>query len=188
MSGHANGPRCEIDPFGRLPVHAWLDEIYREHRQGLFSLALSVTRQPMSAEDAVHDAIVRLAKSNATPEGNAVAYVFRSVRNAAIDQLRKRGRSRETPLEHAASLFASTSPAPEAQMMTTESNAQLMQAVDALPEAQRQAIVMKIFAGLTFQQIAQACDEPISTVASRYQRGLAKLKHTMEGQHEPATV
>jgi len=169
-------------------VHVWLEEIYREHRQGLFSLALSVTRSPMAAEDAVHDAVVRLAKTTSAPEGDAVAYVFRSVRNAAIDQLRKRGRSREQSIEQSTGVFASAEPQPEAQMMASEQKTQLMQAVDSLPDAQRQAIVMKVFAGLTFQQIALSCDEPLSTIASRYQRGLAKLRHTMERQHATAAV
>ena len=49
-----------------------------------------------------------------------------------------------------------------------------------LPDAQRETIVMKLYGNLTFDQIAQASDEPLSTVSSRYRRGLAALKESME--------
>ena len=61
-----------------------------------------------------------------------------------------------------------------------------MQAVEQLPDAQRETIVMKVFGGLTFQEIADTQGEPLSTVSSRYQRGLARLKTQMEMQHAPA--
>ena len=52
-------------------------------------------------------------------------------------------------------------------------------AIEALPDAQRQTLVLRIYGGLTFKQIAAACDEPLSTVASRYQRVLEDLKRKL---------
>ena len=65
-----------------------IEQIYRLHRKGLYTLALAITRHPESAEDAVHEAIVRLCRSDRSPTGDPVAYVFAAVRNAAVDQKR----------------------------------------------------------------------------------------------------
>lgn len=148
--------------------------IYRQHRQGLFSLALSITRQPALAEDAVQEAFARLLRRDQAPAGDPVAYVFASVRNAAIDTLSKES-SRSAPV----SLFNGQHTDPADRVLEDESARRLRDAIDNLPDAQRQAIVMKAYAGLTFQQIAQASDEPLSTINSRYQRALVKLRQTL---------
>ena len=49
-----------------------LDEIYEEYRQGFFSLALSITRSAAEAEDAVHDAFVKLASKSFDIKGKPV--------------------------------------------------------------------------------------------------------------------
>ena len=82
----------------------WLEDIYRDHRRGLFGLALSVVREAATAEDAVHEAFARLARQKGPPDGDATAYVYKAVRNAAIDQARRR-KARPTPTDDIASLF-----------------------------------------------------------------------------------
>ncbi|MEM9416588.1 MAG: RNA polymerase sigma factor [Planctomycetota bacterium] len=181
-------------------MNGWLDEIYRSKRSALYGLALSITREPAAAEDAVHDAVLRLARKADEPEGDAVAYVFRAVRNAALDQLRQRqrgvsgktlGQTVDEKNGHAGPdvwLFADPGPCPAQQTEQAEQQHRLMHEVEQLPDAQREVIVMKVFGGLTFQQIADAGDAPLSTVASRYQRGLARLKEQMENRYEPASA
>ena len=154
------------------PVHQRLERIYREHRQGLFTLALSITRCPQSAEDAVHDAFVRLWKSRAGPKGDALAYVFASVRNAALDVLRRRCKTAEL----SESIFASRPSDPSARAAETEEAALLRAAVDGLPGPQREAVVLRVYAGLTFEQIASTVGEPLPTVASRYRRALERIR------------
>jgi RNA polymerase sigma-70 factor (ECF subfamily) len=72
-----------------------LERLYGEYRQQLFTCALAITCSPARAEDAVHDAFCRmLRRRRAVDDAAAVdlkAYVFRAVRNAAVDQLRRRG-------------------------------------------------------------------------------------------------
>jgi RNA polymerase sigma-70 factor, ECF subfamily len=191
-------------------VQGRLDTIYRNHRQGLFTLALSITRSSDRAEDAVHDAFARLCRGTTTPTGDPVAYVYATVRNAAIDITRKRT---ETPVDTSlgglgptphksksgygtgvsavagrVSIYsnydASLTAGPE-KAIANETQRAVQQAVEQLPEPQRQVLVMKLYAGLTFDQIAQTRDEPLSTVASRYRRALAKLKGILAQLVEP---
>jgi len=159
-------------------VHQRLETIYREHRQGLFTLALSITRCGQSAEDAVHDAFVRLWKSSARPGGDPVAYVFASVRNAALDVTR---RQRATSELHE-SMFDSRRLDPAAQAAENEQAERLGQIVDRLPDRQRETVVMKLYGGLTFQQIADAVAEPLQTVASRYRRALERIQREVDGE------
>jgi len=176
-------------------VRSVLEQVYRDHRQGLFTLALAITRCPHRAEDAVHEAMARLWQSTDLPR-DPVPYVFSAVRNAAIDQTRRAVTRHRL---ESASIFngmpAASGPAtsrspgdPEAEAITAEQHARLRQAVDDLPQAEREAIVMRIYGGLKFEQIAEALDEPLPTVASRYRRALETLSRrvrpAMEASHE----
>lgn len=145
------------------------EQIYRLHRKGLFTLALSITRRPESAEDAVHEAMVRLCRSGKSPTGDPIAYVFAAVRNAAVDQNRK-GRS--------VSIFdlAEPSQEPVSALDDLERDRLVADAIEELPDEQREAVVMHLYGGLTFQQVADVLEEPLQTIASRYRRALATLR------------
>ncbi len=167
-------------------MNHWLEDMYRDHRRGLFGLAMSVVRESAAAEDAVHEAFARMAKQQTPPRGDRAAYAYRAVRNAAIDQARRR-KARPSPTDPATSLFvASTEPDPATSAQANETEQMLMHAVDNLPDAEREAVVMRSFGGLTFRQIAQATGQPLSTVSSQYQRGLARLRQAMEAAHVKA--
>ena len=143
---------------------------YDRHRRGLYALALSITRCPQNAEDAVHEAFTKLCSRPLVTQGDEVAYVFASVRNAAIEQQRKPARPEP------ASLFNGHAPDPVAESERAERDRRLRHAVDALPVDQREAVVLRIYAGLSFEQIAQAVQAPLPTVAARYRRALDKLR------------
>lgn len=153
-----------------------LERIYREHRQGLFTLALSITRCPDLAEDAVQEAFARLWRSAARPEGDVVSYVFASVRNAALDQ----ARLRRAPGAPAVSIFDADPATPLSAAIDAERRQGVRRAVDALPPKQRQTVVLRLYAGLTFRQIAETLAEPLQTVASRYRRALERIKESLE--------
>src|SRR5262245_10705720 len=77
---------------------ASLEQLYRDFRQQLFTCALAVTGSPSRAEDAVHDAFCRVLRRQDAAGDQMIdlkAYVFRAVRNAALDQLRNFGPPRE---------------------------------------------------------------------------------------------
>jgi RNA polymerase sigma-70 factor (ECF subfamily) len=53
-------------------------------------------------------------------------------------------------------------------------------AVDALPDEQREVVILKEYQELTFLEIAQALDVPVSTVKTRLYRGLGQLRLRLE--------
>ena len=69
-----------------------LERVYRTHRQGLFTLALAITRDADAAEDAVQSAFERMVRSPGAPPADLAAYAFAAVRNAArVHSARRRG-------------------------------------------------------------------------------------------------
>ena len=68
---------------------------------------------------------------------------------------------------------------PDAKAITAEQELLVRQAMDKLTDEQRHTVVMKVYGGLTFDQIAQTLGEPLPTVAARYRRALEKLKEVL---------
>ena len=66
----------------------WIERVYAEHRQGLYSLALAIVGVREDAEDAVHEAFARLCRSPTNGMADPTAYVYAAVRNAALDRVR----------------------------------------------------------------------------------------------------
>ena len=160
-----------------IGLREMLCDIYAHHRRGLFALAMAIVRDSPGAEDAVHDAFARLLASGARPSGDPVAYVFAVVRNAARDQLRMRPVALK--MQATQSLFGLPQRGPEGEAQLAEERQIICRAVDDLGDEDRQVIVMKIYGGLTFDQIATACSQPLATVASRYRRALEKLRQAL---------
>lgn len=157
-----------------------LEQLYRQHRQSLFSVALAVTGCSSTAEDAVHEAFVRLCQKTDSPHGNLTSYVFAAVRNAAID-CRRRQQHQRTITE---SIFASAGSDSHLSNSSTTTNQNdetesLKNAIDQLDELSRQIVVMKIFSELTFEEIAEVLEMPLATVATRYRRAIMKLEEQL---------
>jgi RNA polymerase sigma-70 factor, ECF subfamily len=160
-------------------AHANLADIYERHRRGLFAIALSVTRCPVRAEDAVHEAFLRLCRRIDRPAEDAVAYIFSAVRNAAIDQVRRL--SLETNARREGSFLFELDPLePEQRLADAERLSLVARAVETLPPEQREIVVLRIYGGLRFQQIANVIDLPLATVTTRYRRALERLKVRLE--------
>ena len=101
-----------------------------------------------------------------------------AVRTSAINQIRTAQRS--PPID---SFFAGSDAqiaAPDAQAIQTERTDSVIAAVNELPADHREVVVLRIYAGLTFAQIAAITCEPLPTVASRYRRSLERLKQQLE--------
>ena len=105
-----------------------------------------------------------------------MAYVFAAVRNAAIDQRRRRRSTGEAT----ASIFDGAAANPAVAAVDAEQLRLLRRAVEHLPDRQREAVVLKAYAGLTFQQMSVVLEEPLATVASRYHRAIAKVREALQ--------
>ena len=152
-----------------------LERFYCDQRQRLFTCALAVTRCPDRAEDAIQEAFSRLFRLRKSPE-NLKSYVFRSVRNAAVDQVRRNPQPVETDMEF---IFDPEADA-RADAEVKELHRRVGQALLTMQENERETIVLHLYADLTFREIAELTEAPPGTVASWYPRGSEKLRSMLE--------
>jgi RNA polymerase sigma-70 factor (ECF subfamily) len=157
---------------------------YDAHAARLLLYARQWLPERADAEDAVQAGFVRFWRSRATPEAADVPLLFTAVRTAALD-LAKAGR-RRTGREQRA---ADTAPTAwwDGDTLAERERADLVaQAIAALPLEQREPLVLRVWGGLTFAEVARTLDENINTVAARYRSALTKLRHLLaETCHEP---
>lgn len=152
-----------------------LERLYLECRQQLFTCALAITRRPDSAEDAIQEAFCRLFRLNKKPR-RLKAYVFRAVRNAAVDQIRRS----PPPSEPLDTFIFDPGASPREAAADSEFNGKVSQALLSLSEDERETIVQHLFAHITFRDIARIRQSPLGTVVAWYRRGVTKLRKKLE--------
>jgi RNA polymerase sigma-70 factor (ECF subfamily) len=142
---------------------------YETNRQGLYTYALSLTRDREAAEDAVQAAVSSLLQRGTLP-ADIRPYVFRSVRNAVVDGARAQRHGEAALLDPAA---ATNGQDPTRVRL-------LEQCLARLSDEERETVVLKALNGLTFREIAAIRKRTVNTVASWYRRGLAKMRTVLE--------
>lgn len=154
-----------------------VESLYREHRQRLFSCAMAITRRSDRAEDAIQEAFCRLVRTSVEPE-NLKAYIFRAVRNAAIDQnLRSRATTDAIP-----DFIFDSQPNPCETAESMEFRRQAAAALQNLSPDECETIVEHLYGSLSFREIAEIRQAPLGTVTAWYRRGLEKLRSQLEAQ------
>lgn len=163
-----------------------LESLYRVERCRLFTYALSLLGDESLSEDAVQDVFRRLCESPVNAR-NLRSFVYRSVRNRALDLLRHESRRKDnSSAAKATSIYwrhhaFDTLPAGDT-ILSRERARQIEKGLNSLEEQEREVIVLHIYSGLTFDAVSKILDAPIGTVASRYRRALGKLRDKLKGE------
>src|SRR5262245_55802931 len=132
-----------------------------------------------AAEDVVQEAVSALLGQKHPPD-DPVAWMYRAVRNAAIDHARSSSRRRKRD-QRAAQM--------RREWFETTSDAALdgeiaAQALRTLPEGHREVVVLRVWGELGWAQIAQIMQLSVSTVFERYRTALAQMRRAMENPCE----
>jgi len=147
-----------------LPHAESLAGLYDRVARRLYGYALSLTGDPSRAEDAVHDAFVRLLRYAPGRDLKSLeGFLFTATRNIILDERRRRAVRQNAP-----------APLPLAQESGLPDEA-ASRALGQLPEDQREAVVLKIYADLTFAEIGKVMGTSLDTAAGRYRLGIEKL-------------
>jgi len=173
-----------VSSISREPANDWddalpaqplsIDEIrrlYGRHSPALLLYARTYAADA-GAADVVHRVFLKLLSGNYVITGDAAAYLYRSVRNEAMNDRRRR--SREVPFVQEARWFSS-----DGRADGDEEGLALEQAIAELPDEQRDAVVMRVWSEMTFEQVAEATGVSVNTAASRYRYGLEKLRERL---------
>ena len=132
------------------------------------ALALYAAQWTESADDCVQEALVELAKQAEMPE-NTVGWLYRVVKNKALNVARGHTRRRERETEAWRRRLVREGPA-------DADRADLLEAVERLPVEQRELIVLRVWGGLSFAEIAAATEVATSTAHRQYQEALESLR------------
>jgi len=162
----------------------FLARVYDDHAQALFAFLLNFTRNETGTKDLLQELFVKLAKQPGLLEGvrDERAYLIRLAHNLAIDLMRRRA-TREKNYEQ---LAAESAPifAPAVEPDEQAFRQALAEALGELPVEQRAVVHLKLWEGLTFEQIAETLDIPPNTAASRYRYALDKLRDRLRPLYE----
>jgi RNA polymerase sigma-70 factor (ECF subfamily) len=147
----------------------WIGALYDQYAGRLFRYAVMILADSAAASDAVQQVFLGIA---GTPVGHIRSderYLRRAVRNECYSALRRRRRAMTTDLEPLLETIAAIDEKPEERLA-------LEAAIRTLPPEQREVLHLKVFDGMTLQEIADQLDESINTIASRYRYAVEKLR------------
>jgi RNA polymerase sigma-70 factor (ECF subfamily) len=159
-----------------------LEQLYDRYGSVVYRVALRMLKNPELAEDIVQEVFWRVwrrSASFANERGRVSQWLFGIAHNLCIDELR---RMRVRPalayedVEHPVlqQLIDEQTDVPAAAW-TTEQRRMIAEAMRELPAAQRQAIALAYFGGMSHQEIATKLDRPLGTIKTRVRLGLQKL-------------
>ena len=165
------------------------------HLDAAHRLARWLSRSPSDADDIVQEAFMRAYRAfDSLRSPDARAWLLAIVRNCHLSALAERRRRAYEPLteEHEAqaeSASAAPSPDPESASIERDERRTLARLIAALPEEQREVLVLREMEDMSYREIAEVAEVPIGTVMSRLARARAALKALWpEAQGEPRAV
>jgi len=175
-------PRLSVDDKKRFQEEALplLDSLYAG--------ALRMTRNPADAEDLVQETMLRAYRSfnRFEPGTNLKAWLFRILTNAYINVYRKRQREPQKVSQDDVEEFdlyqelkdhdPQFSATPETIVLDSLVDSDIIEAIDALPEQFRLAVILSDIEGFTYAEMAEIMDVPLGTVMSRLHRGRKALQ------------
>ena len=150
----------------------WCQPLYEAKAAGLILYGRALGLGHSESEDVLQEtflALLRLPRQPDDPEH----YCLRAFRNRALNL--RRSLWRRLAREWESARWFERGPAQD------QAEAQAMRCLAALPRAQREVIVLKIWHNLTFEAIGALLDLSPNTAAGRYRYGLNKLKTAMKG-------
>jgi RNA polymerase sigma factor (sigma-70 family) len=150
----------------------------RRFQRVVYGVALTVTRDPVTAEDVAQQAFEqawRHAQVYDSRRGSVRAWLTTIAHNLAIDVLRARTSAPVDPADLPALLTAVTD-TPERLAVARDSAAGLRRALAQLPGTQARAVAMAGIYGMTARQIAVTEGIPLGTAKTRIRDGMLKLR------------
>lgn len=144
--------------------------------------ARALTRNPEQADDLVQDCLERaLGRRHLWNEdGNTRGWLFAIMHNIhANDTRRRKSRPASVPLEPEGRDAQLGLPAGQHSRLA---GLELAAALDALPDEQRQVILLVALEGMSYGEVAETIGVPPGTVMSRLSRGRERLRRLMEGE------
>ena len=181
-----------FEPSSLLPAVALGDvaafeQLYDRHSSTLYGLLLRILAHPDDAQEVLQETFAK-AWSNAkmfdAVRGSDVAWLISIARSRGIDRLRSRkirgDREDEAGREVSSSFGFVEKRTGADDAIQSEERTAVRSALAELPEAQRVALALAYFEGLSQSEIAAKLGEPLGTIKTRMQLGMKKLRERLK--------
>ncbi|MFN8526367.1 MAG: sigma-70 family RNA polymerase sigma factor [Chloroflexota bacterium] len=164
-----------------------LGELLLEHYRAAYSLAMRLLGQEADALDAVQEAYLRAVQASRRPETAPRdldafgGWLLRIVTNVALGQLRRRPGWREVDLDRVADVLPTEDWSPSRAALRREARGDVLRALLSLPGAQRAALTLREYQGLSYQEIAESMETTASAVETLLVRARRGFRAAYEG-------
>jgi RNA polymerase sigma-70 factor (ECF subfamily) len=160
----------------------------------LFGIALRMLGDEDTASDAVQEALISAFSKFRTFRGGSLrSWLARVTVNACYDEMRRKRRQREVPLEQfnmegeeVEDLSWMIDPAarPEERYDSYEMESAIQESLDQLTPAYREALVLVDIEGLSYEEASVAAQVPVGTVKSRLARARLQIRSSLQGYRD----
>src|SRR6202158_1649501 len=164
-------------------------DLAMEHMASLYTAALRMTRNPADAEDLVQETYLKAYRAFGTFQAgtNLKAWLYKILTHTFINAYRsKKRRPEQTELDDVEDLYlyrrlggleaAAAGRSAEDEVLDLFTEGEIKDAIEALPEQFRMAVLLADVEGFSYKEIADILDIPIGTVMSRIHRGRRALQ------------
>jgi len=161
-------------PAGDTDATAGVAALYQAHAVGLIRLAIVMLGDRGAAEDVVQDAFLGLYRNwdGLDDPGNALTYVRSAVLNRCRNALRQRGQRERRDRQDPGPMASESA---EAVALIGEEHQEVLAGIRALPDRQREALVLRFYLDLSEEETARAMGVSRGTVKSATSRAVAAL-------------
>ncbi len=162
------------------------DALIDRHQERIYNAILFMVKDSYLAEDLIQDIFIKIINNlklnKYNDEGKFLPWALRIAHNFCVDHFRKVKRTPTIKTSDDQDLFEiikhSDHPA-DYKMTRTQTHKNIQELVDLLPEEQREIIVLRHYANLSFKEIAQMTNCSINTALGRMRYGLINLRKMM---------
>lgn len=162
------------------------DVLVTRYKDRIYSSILFFVKDTYLAEDLFQDVFIKiidtLKNKRYTEEGKFLPWALRIAHNLCVDYFRKVKRTPTIKTSDDQDIFEVinvSQEAPDQKLMRGESHDKVRRMLDLLPEEQREIIVLRHYANLSFKEIAEITNCSINTALGRMRYGLINLRKMM---------
>jgi len=158
-----------------------MEQLVHDHADAVYRVALSVTRDPVLAEDASQDALIKAWQALPTFRGEAPLrhWLLRITHNVSISLLRKRREDVMSPLDFPEQVSAG--PGVESQVHNRLAIERFEAALQELDGVSRSIVVLREVEGLSYNEMSDVLDLPLPTIRTRLLRARRQLAEALDG-------
>ena len=174
-----------IHQFRDGDLHA-LEALILRHKDKLFTSILFLVKDKYLAEDIFQDVLIKVIDTirggRYTEEGKFLSWAMRIAHNLCVDHFRKVKRTPAIKTSDDRDIFEVlnfTEEGADVKMMKRQSHDRVRQMLDMLPEDQKEVIILRHYADLSFKEIASLTNCSINTALGRMRYGLINLRKMM---------